>query len=244
MSANPNYEMPEHFAHRIGLKFNDYMLLCRALTHSSFLNEHPDAIEDNERLEFLGDAVLDFMIGAWLYNKFPEMKEGHLSKYRSALVQTTTLAEFARTIDLGQALRLGRGEFLASGKSKTALLCDAFEALVGALYLDQGLDAVRSFVMPFMEGAIDDIIMNHKDDDAKSRLQEILQSKNMPVPHYEVVRELGPDHSKIYEIEVRVGDNALGIGQGSSKQNAAKKAAQDALEKLGYGTYVENTDQL
>ena len=113
--------MPEHFAHRIGLRFNDYMLLCRALTHSSFLNEHPDAIEDNERLEFLGDAVLDFMIGAWLYNKFPEMKEGQLSKYRSALVQTTTLAEFARSIDLGQALRLGRGEYLASGKVNRVL---------------------------------------------------------------------------------------------------------------------------
>ena len=182
------------------------------------------------------------MIGAWLYNKFPEMKEGQLSKYRSALVQTTTLAEFARSIDLGQALRLGRGEYLASGKSKTALLCDAFEALVGALYLDQGLQAVKTFVMPFMEGAIDDIIMNHKDDDSKSRLQEILQSKNMPVPHYEVVRELGPDHSKIYEIEVRIGDKSLGIGQGSSKQNAAKKAAQNALENLGYASYGQEPE--
>ncbi len=237
MTSNPVYEMPEHFARRNGLVFNDYMLLCRALTHSSFLNEHPDAIEDNERLEFLGDAVLDFMIGAWLYNKFPEMKEGQLSKYRSALVQTATLAEFARKIDLGQALRLGRGEYLASGKSKTALLCDAFEALIGALYLDQGLESVRTFVMPFMEGAIDDIILHHKDDDSKSRLQEILQAKNLPVPHYEVVRELGPDHSKIYEMEVRIGDKTIGIGQGSSKQNAAKQAAQNALENLGYEIY-------
>ena len=243
MAPNPIYEMPEHFARRNGLQFNDYMLLCRALTHSSFLNEHPDAIEDNERLEFLGDAVLDFMIGAWLYNKFPEMKEGQLSKYRSALVQTTTLADFARQVDLGQALRLGRGEYLASGKSKTALLCDAFEALVGALYLDQGLDAVKAFVMPFMEGAIDDIIIHHKDDDAKSRLQEILQAKNMPVPHYEVVRELGPDHSKIYEMEVCIGDNVLGVGQGSSKQNAAKQAAQNALENLGYGVYGQEPEK-
>ncbi len=234
MNPSPVYELPEHFAHRNGLEFHDYMLLSRALTHSSFLNEHPDAIEDNERLEFLGDAVLDFMIGAWLYNRYPEMREGQLSKYRSALVQTTTLAEFARRIDIGQALRLGRGEYLASGKSKTALLCDAFEALVGSIYLDQGLEAVRAFVMPFMEGAIDDIIANHKDDDAKSRLQEILQSKNLPVPSYEVVREIGPDHSKIYEIEVSVGDNRLGIGRGSSKQKAAKEAARNALIELGY----------
>ena len=137
---------------------------------------------------------------------------------------------------------MGKGEEASGGRKRNSITSDAFEALVGALYLDQGLDAVKTFVMPFMEGAIDDIIMYHKDDDSKSRLQEILQSKNMPVPHYEVVRELGPDHSKIYEIEVRGGEKALGIGQGSSKQNAAKKAAQNALENLGYGSYGQDPE--
>ncbi|HOG60303.1 MAG TPA: ribonuclease III domain-containing protein, partial [Flexilinea sp.] len=111
-------ELPEKFAQRIGLKFNDPMLLCRALTHRSFLNEHPDAIEDNERLEFLGDAILDFIVGAWLYNELPEMPEGELTKYRAALVHTEQLAEFAKQIGLGQALRLGKGELQAGGKTK------------------------------------------------------------------------------------------------------------------------------
>ena len=237
-----SFEMPEQFQKRLGVTFNDTMLLCRALTHRSFLNEHPDAIEDNERLEFLGDAVLDFLVGAWLYNKLPEMPEGDLTKYRSALVHTEQLAEFARSIDLGRALRLGKGELLAGGKAKTALLCDAFEAVVGAIYLDQGIGTVQTFILPFLNGALDDIVSNHKGDDPKSRLQEIVQSKDMPIPHYAVVREIGPDHSKIYEIEVSVGDKALGKGRGSSKQVATKMAAQDALVNLGYGIYGQQID--
>ncbi|HNY94351.1 MAG TPA: ribonuclease III [Flexilinea sp.] len=228
-------ELPEKFAQRIGLKFNDPMLLCRALTHRSFLNEHPDAIEDNERLEFLGDAILDFIVGAWLYNELPEMPEGELTKYRAALVHTEQLAEFAKQIGLGQALRLGKGELQAGGKTKPALLCDAFEALIGALYLDQGIDAVQNFILPMISESFEDIVSNHKGEDPKSRLQEIIQAENLPIPQYVVVNELGPDHSKIYEIEVMVGDKTLGKGSGSSKQSATKKAAQDALTKLGYG---------
>lgn len=213
------------------------MLLCRALTHRSYLNEHPDALEDNERLEFLGDAILDFIVGAWLYNELPEMPEGDLTKYRSALVHTEELADFARQINLGKALRLGKGELQAGGKQKTALLCDAFEAVVGAIYLDQGLEAVKKFIFPFMQNALDDIVSNHKGDDPKSRLQEIVQSQNLPIPHYVVIKELGPDHSKTYEIEVLVGEKSLGKGSGSSKQAAAKLAAQNALVNLGYGIY-------
>lgn len=242
MAPHTVFELPEEFAARCGLQFNDYMILCRALTHRSYLNEHPDAVEDNERLEFLGDAVLDFMIGAWLYNKLPEMPEGELTKLRSALVSTESLAELARKINLGAALRLGRGEYMAGGKTKTALLCDAFEAVIGSIYLDQGLEGVRAFVMPFMEEAIEDIILNHKSEDPKSRLQEMLQSQNMPVPHYEVIREIGPDHNKVYETAVYVETNELGRGQGSSKQNAAKAAAVNALENLGYGAYGEKIE--
>ena len=228
-------ELPQKFAKRNGLKFNDPMLLYRALTHRSFLNEHPDAIEDNERLEFLGDAVLDFIVGAWLYNELPEKSEGDLTKYRSALVHTEQLACFAEQIDLGKALRLGKGELQAGGKEKPALLCDAFEAVIGAIYLDQGIEAVQNFIFPMISEAMEDIIANHKGEDPKSKLQEVVQAQNLSIPVYVVVNELGPDHSKTYEIEVLVNGKTLGKGSGTSKQNATKIAAQDALTNLGIG---------
>ena len=139
-------ETPQKLAKRLGLDFCDYLLLSRALTHRSFLNEHPEAIEDNERLEFLGDAVLDFLVGAWLYNRFPEMAEGALTRLRSALVRTEQLADFALKIDLGNAMRLGRGEAKSGGRQRLALLCATFEALIGALYLDQGVNAVMDLL--------------------------------------------------------------------------------------------------
>lgn len=240
MKKNAPYELPEDFSRRIGLKFNDGLLLYRALTHRSFLNEHADAIEDNQRLEFLGDAVLGFIVGAWLYNAMPEMPEGELTKYRSALVHTEQLASFAREIDLGRALRLGRGEIIAGGRAKTPILCDAFEALIGALYLDQGLEAVRDFLRPIMTEALDDIVANRKGENPKSQLQEILQSRGLDVPRYVVVQESGPDHAKIYEIEVLVGPKTVGHGKGSSKHAATKDAALNALSRLGfYGGTVE-----
>src|SRR3990172_7726940 len=129
-------ESPQEYAERLSLSFSDPFLLNRALTHRSYLNEHPEAIEDNERLEFLGDAVLDFLVGAWLYNRFPEMSEGNLTRLRSALVRTENLAEFAQEINLGSAILLGRGEDEAGGRERPALLCASFEALVGALFLE------------------------------------------------------------------------------------------------------------
>ena len=129
---------PQELAARMGVSFNDGLLLSRALTHRSYLNEHSEAIEDNERLEFLGDAVLDFVVGAWLYNRYPEMPEGDLTRMRSALVYTEQLAKFAGMLDLGSALRLGRGEDQAGGRERSTLLCDAFEAVIGAIYLDMG----------------------------------------------------------------------------------------------------------
>lgn len=138
-------ESPQELANRLGLKFKDWLLLSRALTHRSYLNEHPEAIEDNERLEFLGDAVLDFLVAVWLYHRYPEMPEGDLTRMRSALVHTEQLAEFARRIGLGRALRLGRGEAQAGGRDRPSLLCDTFEALIGAIYLDQGLKPSRRF---------------------------------------------------------------------------------------------------
>ena len=139
-------ESPHHFAKRLDLPVEDYFVLTRALTHRSYLNENKDAIEDNERLEFLGDAVLDFIVAEWLYHHFPEKPEGDLTRLRAALVHTDQLASFAQEIDLGHALRLGRGEIQAGGRKRPTLLCDAFEALVGAIYLDKGIEAVNEFM--------------------------------------------------------------------------------------------------
>jgi len=141
-------EPPEHFSKRLKLPFTNYFLLSRALTHRSYLNENKDAIEDNERLEFLGDAVLDFIVADWLYNHYPEKPEGDLTRLRAALVHTDQLADFAKRVDLGSALRLGRGEIQAGGRERLTLLCDAFEALIGALFIHGGIPAVNNFMKP------------------------------------------------------------------------------------------------
>jgi ribonuclease-3 len=216
----------------LDLPFKRYSLLRRALTHRSYLNEHPEALEDNERLEFLGDAVLDFMVGAWLYNHFPEMREGQLTQLRSALVRTEQLAEFALQIGLGAALRLGRGEGIGGGRRRQALLCGAFEALIGALYLDAGLDGVRDFIQPILGPAADMILAQRKDRDPKSLLQEIVQSLGYGPPGYRTVSAYGPEHEKTFEVEVLVGDKVYGRGSGHSKRSAAKAAARVALQKL------------
>ncbi|HQF62910.1 MAG TPA: ribonuclease III [Anaerolineaceae bacterium] len=227
------HEAPLTFAHRVGLQFTDWLLLSRALTHRSYLNEHPEALEDNERLEFLGDAVLDFMVGAWLYNEYPEMPEGDLTRMRSALVYTEQLAVFARELDLGLALRLGRGEMQGGGRDRDPLLCDAFEALIGALYLDGGIPAVERFMAPMLTRAADDILINRKNEDPKSRLQEWAQAQGYATPHYETTSVTGPDHSKVFEVSVLIRGEIWATGTGHSKQAAAKEAARLALEKIG-----------
>lgn len=226
-------ESPEHFSKRLKLPFNDYFLLSRALTHRSYLNENKDAIEDNERLEFLGDAVLDFIVAEWLYNHYPEKPEGDLTRLRAALVHTDQLANFANEIELGKALKLGRGEIQAGGRERLTLLCDAFEALIGALYLHGGILAVNKFMVPLLKDYVDIIFQNHMDDDTKSRLQEWAQGHGYASPKYALVAEEGPDHEKTFEMEVRVGKKPYGRGIGTSKQSAEKAAAKEALIKLG-----------
>ncbi|HWQ05300.1 MAG TPA: ribonuclease III [Longilinea sp.] len=226
-------ETPQELAARLNLKFNDWLLLSRALTHRSYLNEHSEALEDNERLEFLGDAVLDFTVGAWLYNRYPEMHEGDLTRMRSALVHTEQLAEFARQIDLGGAMRLGRGETAAGGRERPALLCDTFEAVVGAIYLDTGIDGVMHFIGPLLESSSDEILANRKNEDSKSMLQEWAQSQGFPAPQYITRSATGPDHSKMFAVDVLITGEVKGSGMGHSKQAAAKVAAQDALIHLG-----------
>lgn len=225
-------ETPQEFAGRIGLQCDDVLLLSRALTHRSYLNEHPEAIEDNERLEFLGDAVLDFVVGVWLYNRFPEMAEGELTRLRAALVKTEQLAAFARQIGLGRALRLGRGEEENGGRNRKAMLCGAYEALMGALSLDKGIEAVGVFISKQLESAVEEILQNQRDKDPKSLLQEIVQSDGFPAPNYVVVGEKGPDHAKIFEVQVFGKGELLGTGLGTSKHEASMTAAQDALEKI------------
>jgi ribonuclease-3 len=225
-------ESPQEFSERLKLPFHNYLLLSRALTHRSYLNEHSEALEDNERLEFLGDAVLDFVVGGWLYNRYPEMPEGDLTRLRAALVKTEQLAEFGRDIDIGQALRLGHGEEEGGGRYRNAMLCAAFEAIVGALYLDVGVEAVEIFVAPFLEKVSDRILQNQQDRDPKSQLQEWAQAQGYAIPQYKVVTEEGPDHAKTFSIEVKINGEILGVGTGNSKQAASKAAAQDALDQV------------
>ncbi len=226
-------EPPHEFAQRVGLQFNNLLLLSRALTHRSYLNEHSEAVEDNERLEFLGDAVLDFVVGAWLYNRYPEMPEGDLTRMRSALVHTEQLAEFGQAIGLGAALRLGKGESQAGGRERPALLCDAFEAVIGAVYIDQGIEAVRTFISPMLEESAEETLANHSIEDPKSRFQEWAQSHGYQAPHYVTRSATGPDHSKLFEVEVQVDGRVFATGSGHSKQAAAKIAASNALTLLG-----------
>jgi ribonuclease-3 len=232
MIDNITTESPQELMERLHMQFNDVLLLTRAMTHRSYLNEHPDALEDNERLEFLGDAILDFLVGEWLYNRFPEMEEGELTQMRSALVQTNQLAAFSREIKLENTIRLGKGETKSGGKLRNTLLCDVFEAFIGALFLDKGIDVVRGFINPLLEGAINEIIELHKNEDPKSLLQEWAQANGYSTPKYLTKSVTGPDHAKVFEIEVKVNNKIMGSGIGKSKQSAEKNAAQKALEKI------------
>jgi ribonuclease-3 len=226
-------ESASALSRRLTLPFQNPSLLTRALTHRSYVNENSDSTEDNERLEFLGDAVLDFIVGAWVYHRFPEMPEGDLTKMRSALVRNDQLAEFARQLDLGQALRLGRGEFITGGGQRDVLLGSAFEAVIGAIYLDSGLGAVEAFVHPLLEAARESILT--RIHDPKSQLQEWAQAQKMGAPHYHTIAMTGPDHAKLFEVEVRLGERVVGKGHGTSKHTAQRLAASDALRNLGIG---------
>jgi ribonuclease-3 len=224
---------PEEFAQQAGLTFKDEALLRRALTHRSYVNEHPEALEDNERLEYLGDAALDFLTGAWLFKHFPEMDEGKLTRMRSALVRTEQLGAFAQEIRLGEAMLLGRGEEAMGGRERPSLLCDTFEAFIGALYIDAGLSRVIEFMEPRLERAARMALDDHSLLDARSRLQIWAQAEIGETPRYEVVESYGPDHAREFVVEVEVGNGVWGRGRGPSKQDAAQSAAADAMHQIG-----------
>lgn len=215
---------------RIGVRFEDVSLLRRALTHRSFANEHPELEgADNERLEFLGDAVLDFLAGAYLFTHYPEMQEGELTNLRAAIVRTEMLAEFAEELGLGSVLLLGRGEEASGGRTRPAILCGTLEALVGAIYVDQGLEPARRFFEALIAPKVEAILRAAINRDPKSELQELTQMAWQLTPEYRTVAEQGPDHAKEFTVEVWIGGQPYGHGTGPSKQKAAMEAAREAL---------------
>jgi ribonuclease-3 len=233
MSSNLPLDPAAEFAETAGLTFNDLSLLRTALTHRSYLNEHPDREgDDNERMEYLGDAVLDFVLADYLYRALPDAKEGVLTALRAEMVRRETLSRFAQQLNLGEALLMGRGEIDTGGRERAATQCAAFEALVGAIYLDQGLDATLDFVLPFVEAALPRAQEEVEGKDPKSRLQELAQGTLGVTPRYRTVRAEGPDHARTFTVEVSIGDMVCGEGQGPSKQLAAQQAAMEALTQM------------
>jgi len=211
--------------------FKKQELLITALTHRSALNEHiSTSTESNERLEFLGDAVLELVATDFLYERFPTEQEGALTVYRSALVKTTTLAVVAQELELGQKLYMSKGEEASNGRENTGLLANAFEALLGAIYLDQGIEAVRDLLNTVLFPKMDSILQNQLYKHAKSQLQEVLQAKGIPAPDYVVIGETGPDHDRQFTVKAVVNGTDTATGTGKSKQLAQEAAAAALLE--------------
>ncbi len=223
------------FEEKIGFHFNDAALLRQAFTHRSYVNEHRGEVPGhNERLEFLGDAVLELISTHFLYEKYPDQTEGDLTAYRASLVNAVTCAEVANEIGMNDYLLLSRGESKDSGRARSILLANAFEALVGAIYLDQGYDAARSFITQFLLPKIDEIVRQRLWQDSKSALQEKVQEVDSVTPSYEVLKETGPDHDKHFVVGVYAKKEQLAQGEGQSKQEAEQDAARAALEKKGW----------
>ena len=231
-SMAENY--PERFQSTVGYQFRNLQFLLEALTHSSFAQESADRPRDNEQMEFLGDAVLTFVVSVMLADAFPDWEEGKLTRARAHLVAAPHLYSVARGLNLGQHLRLGRGEEKTGGRDKPALLVNALEAVVAALYRDGGIEAARDFIACFIVpqdlGAAADELFSI---DYKSALQEHLQAERTPPAEYRVVEECGPEHQKTFTVEVLAGDNLMARGRGGSKKAAEQEAARWILEKLG-----------
>ena len=217
---------------RLGIPINDFALMGTALTHRSYLNEHPDIIEDNERLEFLGDAVIDLIVADFLFSNFPKMAEGEMTSLRSALVRAETLAEFAIELGVDSALRLGSGEIDNGGRKRTPTLCAAFEAVMGATYLDAGYHETQKFLVKVIEPKLTFIMENALHKDARSEFQIWAQAKYGDTPKYDVIEVTGPDHDRRFTVQVSVEGEPWGQGIGRSKQIAAHEAAGCAMENI------------
>ena len=217
----------------LGVSFNDPSLLERALVHRSYINENPGfALVSNERLEFLGDAVLGLVVAERLYQDFPHFTEGEMTKLRAALVCQDTLARIARTVRLGDYLYLGKGEEASGGRRKPANLARTLEAVIGAIFLDQGSTAASDFILRLFSKELEEVVSQGVGVDYKSQLQELIQAGGQPAPVYHVIESAGPDHDKRFTVEVRTGDIVLGKGSGKSKKAAETEAARSALERF------------
>ncbi len=213
--------------------FKDPSLLEQALVHSSYVNENPDlAPISNERLEFLGDAILGSVVAEKLYQDLPSFTEGELTKLRATLVRRDTLARVARTIGLGDYLYLGKGEEASGGRHKPVNLAGALEAVIAAIYLDQGTATTKNFILRLFNTELQKVVSQGAEVDYKSQLQELIQAREQQIPAYYVIAAKGPDHDRRFTVEVRVGDTVLGMGSGRSKKEAEIEAARSALERL------------
>jgi ribonuclease-3 len=217
----------------LGVSFSDLSLLERALVHSSYINENPGfALASNERLEFLGDAVLDLIVAEKLYRDFPQFSEGEMTRLRAAVVRRETLARMARAIRLGDYLYLGKGEEASGGRRKPTNLAGALEAVIAAIFLDQGLTATKDFILRLFNEELERVVSRGAWVDYKSRLQELTQAKQQPTPVYQLVEAVGPAHDRRFTVEVKIGDTVLGTGSGKSKKIAETEAACSALQRL------------
>jgi ribonuclease-3 len=223
------------FQTRISHTFASPDLLVEALTHRSYLNEHREYVgSHNERLEFLGDAVLELAVTDFLFKKFPAKTEGELTSYRAALVNTVSLAETAQTLSMSNYLLLSKGEARDTGRARDVILADAFEAVIGALYLDAGYATAEAFITENLCRKIDEVIASRSYQDAKSRFQEIAQEKKGVTPSYETLSEIGPDHAKVFTVGVFISSAEIARGEGVSKQEAEQAAARAGLDKMGW----------
>jgi len=224
----------ESLQQAIGYRFRDRGLLEHAMTHTSRANEDVSGgVRDNESMEFLGDAVLGFVVADVLFRDFPEFDEGQKSKMKASLVSTATLAQQAERLDLGEHMLLGRGEEKTGGRRKQALLADSYEALIAAIYLDGGVEPARAFIVREFGPLIAEARRTGVSDrDYKSALQELLQSRELPLPEYRLVGSIGPDHRKLFQVEVIVKGERIGDATGRSKKEAEQEAARAALERL------------
>lgn len=217
---------------RLGHTFSDPLLLHMALTHSSYVNEHGGELCNNERLEFLGDAVLELVVSEDLYHRFPEVREGRLTSLRAGLVKEASLAEAGREVELAGLLLMGRGEEAQGGRDRDALLADALEALIGAVFLDGGFEAARNVVHNLLGSRMPDTSELPRVKDFKTRLQEHTQRESGGRPVYSLVDTAGPDHEKVYEVRVRLPDGSEYAARGPSKKKAEQLAAGIALDSL------------
>ncbi|GIK27373.1 MAG: ribonuclease III [Chloroflexi bacterium] len=226
----------DQLQHDLGIRMNDPLLLLQAVTHRSYINEHPnDEAVDYERLEFLGDAVIGIITARMLFHRFPDLDEGELTRIRSALVRTEALAEIARSIRLGEYLRMGRGEVRNGGRERDTILCRAFEAVVGAVYVDLGMDAAEAVVTPRLSALQHRVLQEALDKDPRSRLQELTQAELDIAPAYKVLKSTGPDHDRTYMVEVALNGHRLATGSGHTIRTASHAAAANALRLFQVG---------